>query len=179
MAGDGLYCECYQEVAAIWTRMPLPSSILHHGNTPCTAHRPKIHLPQPCLESGVRNPLVTRALVDMLADRIGYGSALLQVFGTLPLFLLTETVAALGGPPAAPGSRNASGRRSIQFSPACRRLGPIGVRSNGAHASLRKPSAKRRIAGRAEHLSPLPWAQLTIVMVKETDTRSRSNAARV
>lgn len=54
-------------------------------------------LPQPCFELGVRNPFVTRALVDMFADRIGYESVLLQVFGTLPLFALTETVAGLGG----------------------------------------------------------------------------------
>jgi geranylgeranyl reductase family protein len=42
-------------------------------------------LPHPCFELGVRNPFATRAFVDLLADRMGYGSVLLQVFGTLPL----------------------------------------------------------------------------------------------
>lgn len=55
------------------------------------------NLPQPSFELVVRNPFVTRALVDMLADRIGYGGVMLQMFGTLPLFLLTETIAGLGG----------------------------------------------------------------------------------
>jgi hypothetical protein len=54
-------------------------------------------LPHPCFELGVRNPFVTRALVDMFSDRIGYGSVLLQVFGTLPPFVLTEAMAGLGG----------------------------------------------------------------------------------
>ena len=54
-------------------------------------------LPHPCFELGVRNPFATRAFVDLLADRMGYGSVLLQLFGTLPLFALTETVAGLGG----------------------------------------------------------------------------------
>ncbi len=53
--------------------------------------------PMLCFELGVRNPFATRALVDMFDDRIGYGRVLLQVFGTLPLFLLTETIAGLGG----------------------------------------------------------------------------------
>ena len=47
------------------------------------------------LELGLRNPFVTRALVDMLADRIGYGRVIMSLFGTLPLFLLSETVAGL------------------------------------------------------------------------------------
>ncbi len=55
------------------------------------------NLPQPSFELVVRNPFVTRALVDMLADRIGYAGVMLQMFGTLPLFLLTETIAGLGG----------------------------------------------------------------------------------
>ena len=53
------------------------------------------NFPQLCFELGVRNPFVTRALVDMLADRIGYGRVILSLFGTLPLFLLSETVAGL------------------------------------------------------------------------------------
>jgi len=55
------------------------------------------NLPKPWFDLGVRNPFATRAFVDMLADRIGYGRVLLQVFGTLPLFLLTETIAGVGG----------------------------------------------------------------------------------
>jgi geranylgeranyl reductase family protein len=54
-------------------------------------------LPQPYFELGARNPFVTRAILDMLADRIGYGGVLLQSIGTLPLFLLTEAIAGLGG----------------------------------------------------------------------------------
>jgi flavin-dependent dehydrogenase len=50
-------------------------------------------LPHPCFELGVRNPFVTRALVDMLAGRIGYGRVIMYLVGTLPLFL-PETVAA-------------------------------------------------------------------------------------
>ena len=53
--------------------------------------------PELCFALGVRNPFATRALVDMFDDQTGYGHVLLQVFGTLPLFLLTETVAGLGG----------------------------------------------------------------------------------
>ncbi len=53
-------------------------------------------LQEPCFEL-LRNPYVSRALVSMLADRIGYGRVLAQSFGTLPLFLLTETVAGLSG----------------------------------------------------------------------------------
>lgn len=53
------------------------------------------NFPQLCFELGVRNPFVTRALVDMLADRIGYGRVIMSLFGTLPLFLLSETVAGL------------------------------------------------------------------------------------
>ena len=52
-------------------------------------------LPYLCFELAVRNPFVTRAIVDMLADRIGYGRVIIYLFGTLPLFLLTETVAGL------------------------------------------------------------------------------------
>ena len=53
------------------------------------------NLPKPCFELGVRNPFVTRTLVDMLADRIGYGRVIMSLFGTLPLFLLSETIAGL------------------------------------------------------------------------------------
>src|SRR3990172_3754574 len=52
-------------------------------------------LPHLCFELIVRNPFVTRAIVDMIAGRIGYGRVILALFGTLPLFLLTETIAGL------------------------------------------------------------------------------------
>lgn len=50
-------------------------------------------LPQLGFELCLRNPFVTRALVDMLADCIGYGRVIMSLFFTLPLFLLSETVA--------------------------------------------------------------------------------------
>lgn len=53
--------------------------------------------PRSCFYLGVRNPFATRVLAEMLTDRVGYGSVFVQMFGTLPLFLLTETVAGLGG----------------------------------------------------------------------------------
>lgn len=55
------------------------------------------NLPEPCFELGVRNPFVTRALAEMLADRIGYGRVTAQILGTLPIFLLTETITGLSG----------------------------------------------------------------------------------
>jgi geranylgeranyl reductase family protein len=39
--------------------------------------------PRACFIFGVRNPLATRAVVDLLADRIGYGRVYLRLFGTL------------------------------------------------------------------------------------------------
>lgn len=53
--------------------------------------------PRSSFQLGVRNPFVTRVLVDMLADQVGYGKVLAHIFGTLPLFLLTETAAGLSG----------------------------------------------------------------------------------
>lgn len=54
------------------------------------------NLQEPCFEL-LRNPYVSRALVSMLADQIGYGRVIAQSLGTLPLFLLTEAVASLSG----------------------------------------------------------------------------------
>jgi flavin-dependent dehydrogenase len=53
------------------------------------------NLPQLGFELGMRNPFVTRALVNMLADRIGYGRVIMSLFGSLPLFLLSETISGL------------------------------------------------------------------------------------
>lgn len=69
------------------------------------------NLPEPCFELGVRNPFVTRALAEMLADHIGYGRVTAQILGTLPVFLLTETITGLsgliGGPKVRDGLRRA------------------------------------------------------------------------
>jgi len=46
--------------------------------------------PRLCHELAMRNPATTRALDDMLADRIGYGQVLVRILGTLPGFLLTR-----------------------------------------------------------------------------------------
>ena len=54
-------------------------------------------LPRLCFWLGVRNPLSTRAFVDLLSDRADYPEVILRIIGTLPLFLLTETAAALAG----------------------------------------------------------------------------------
>ena len=54
-------------------------------------------LPHPCFDLGVRNPFVTRAFADILNNRIGYGRVLPRFLRTLPLFLLTEAAAGLGG----------------------------------------------------------------------------------
>jgi flavin-dependent dehydrogenase len=61
--------------------------------------------PRLCFSLGVRNPFVTYAFADLMAERSGYARLFLQMFGTLPVFLATETLAALAGriagPPAA------------------------------------------------------------------------------
>lgn len=44
--------------------------------------------PRACFNLGVRNPLATRAVVDLLSDQIGYGQVILRLFGTLPYSLL-------------------------------------------------------------------------------------------
>jgi hypothetical protein len=43
-------------------------------------------------EVGLRNPVLSRALMQMLEDRIGYGRLFLQIIGTFPLFLMTKKV---------------------------------------------------------------------------------------
>lgn len=52
-------------------------------------------LPHLCFELIVRNHLVTRAVVEMVADRIGYGRVILTLFASFPLFLFSEIVAGL------------------------------------------------------------------------------------
>jgi geranylgeranyl reductase family protein len=55
------------------------------------------HLEPLCFALGVCNPFATQACMDMLSDRADYPEVILRVFGTLPLFLLTESIAALAG----------------------------------------------------------------------------------
>ncbi|HLE52904.1 MAG TPA: geranylgeranyl reductase family protein [Anaerolineales bacterium] len=55
------------------------------------------HLPGLCYVLGVRNPFATYAFVDLLSDQAGYAEVILRLFGSLPVFLLTESVAALAG----------------------------------------------------------------------------------
>jgi geranylgeranyl reductase family protein len=61
------------------------------------------YLPSLCFMFGVRNPFATQAFVDLLSDRANYPIVILSLIGTLPLFLVTEVVAAVagffGGPP--------------------------------------------------------------------------------
>lgn len=45
-------------------------------------------LPSLCFDLGVRNPLATQAVMDLLSDRIGYGEVFLRMFGTLPYSLI-------------------------------------------------------------------------------------------
>lgn len=63
------------------------------------------HLLRPCFELGVRNPLATRAFVDMLSDHAGYPQVILRLFGTLPVHLLVEALAGVAGRLGGPGSR--------------------------------------------------------------------------
>jgi geranylgeranyl reductase family protein len=55
------------------------------------------YLPNLCFAFGVRNPFATGVFVDLLSDRANYLEVILGIFGTLPIFLLTEAVAALAG----------------------------------------------------------------------------------
>jgi geranylgeranyl reductase family protein len=51
--------------------------------------------PRLCHAFGEKNPFATQAFMDMLSDAADYPQILLRVFGTLPLFLITEASAAL------------------------------------------------------------------------------------
>ena len=55
------------------------------------------HFPRLCFALGAPNPFITRAFADMLADRADYPLIILQIAGSLPIYLLTEGVAALAG----------------------------------------------------------------------------------
>ncbi|MCL4294309.1 MAG: geranylgeranyl reductase family protein [Anaerolineae bacterium] len=55
------------------------------------------NFPHACFLLGAHNPYATHAFMDMLAGRAGYPEVILRIFGTLPVFLLTEGLAALAG----------------------------------------------------------------------------------
>ncbi len=55
------------------------------------------NFPDACFLLGAYNPYATHAFMDMLANRAGYPEVILRVFGTLPVFLLTEGLAGLAG----------------------------------------------------------------------------------
>lgn len=53
--------------------------------------------PRTCFALGVRNPFTTQAFLDLLDDRAGYAQVIARMFGTLPVFFLAESLAALAG----------------------------------------------------------------------------------
>ena len=55
------------------------------------------HFPRLCFALGAPNPFITRAFTDMLADRADYPLIFLQIVGSLPVYLLTESVAVVAG----------------------------------------------------------------------------------
>ncbi len=55
------------------------------------------YFPRICLTFGAPNPYVTYAFMDMLSGRTNYPQVILQIFGSLPLYLITEGIAALAG----------------------------------------------------------------------------------
>lgn len=58
--------------------------------------------PRGCFMLGVRNPFATRAFIDLLSDQADYPKVILRLLSSLPVYLVTEGVAALaellGGP---------------------------------------------------------------------------------
>jgi len=53
--------------------------------------------PRASFALGVRNPFATRAFVDLLSGRGGYGRLIARLLGTLPPFMLCEAAAGLAG----------------------------------------------------------------------------------
>lgn len=53
--------------------------------------------PRVCFHLGVQNPLATLAFVDMLSGKATYPQVMARLFGSLPLFLLTEFAAGVAG----------------------------------------------------------------------------------
>jgi geranylgeranyl reductase family protein len=48
------------------------------------------YLTELCFIFGVYNPFATQAFISLLADQLGYGRVILRLFGSLPLFFVTE-----------------------------------------------------------------------------------------
>ncbi len=63
------------------------------------------YLPKLCFMLGMRNPLATQAFMDLLSDRADYPEVIARVIGGLPIYLLTESVAALASLFGGPGRR--------------------------------------------------------------------------
>jgi geranylgeranyl reductase family protein len=53
--------------------------------------------PRTCFALGVRNPIATRAFIDLVSDRAGYPQLIFCLFASLPAYLGTEVIAALAG----------------------------------------------------------------------------------
>lgn len=53
------------------------------------------NFPRACFILGVRNPLATKAVLDLLSDQIGYRQVILRLFGTLPYSLSMRGTQAL------------------------------------------------------------------------------------
>jgi geranylgeranyl reductase family protein len=54
------------------------------------------HFPRTCFALGVRNPYATQAFLDLLSEKAGYPGVILRLFGSLPVFLGSKAIAALG-----------------------------------------------------------------------------------
>lgn len=48
-----------------------------------------------CFVFGARNPIASQAFMQLISDQIGYAEVLLYLFGSLPVFISTEGLAAL------------------------------------------------------------------------------------
>jgi flavin-dependent dehydrogenase len=53
------------------------------------------HFPRTCFALGVRNPFATQAFTRLMNDQIRYPEVFLWLFGSLPLFLLSQGVTTL------------------------------------------------------------------------------------
>ncbi|MCC6611836.1 MAG: geranylgeranyl reductase family protein [Anaerolineae bacterium] len=86
--------------------------------------------PRICLALGARNPFTTYAFVNLLADRVDYPQAMLWIFGSLPLYLLIESLASLVG--ILGGSRRRHQLQSAIYS-------TLGVKANRMDGFIPKP----------------------------------------
>jgi geranylgeranyl reductase family protein len=63
------------------------------------------HLPWLCYALGIRNPFATQAFIDLLSDQAGYLDVILRLFGTMPIYLITEAAAGTAKLLSGPGAR--------------------------------------------------------------------------